>query len=467
MTIRLTQGSWMSRLMHGQRGGVAIFMLVAFVAMAVPISVAATSTAGQLARSSQVYDSRLTGMYNAGAGIEVALHELLNDSTFDDGLTPSDPDMNFTVDTNGDTVTVTVTKIFGSQTLQGQSVILTKAVTPTSAPANTLTTFTYTITVKNEGTDTVTLEQIKDHLPPGFEYVDNSTGGDITTSSNPDDINGTGNDCGMNSWLLTWDLSPFVGLAAGEEKTLTFDATADVDDGTYHNQAIARYDPWWPAPDLEVYSPLSASVDIGTGTPNCGYGAKINVSKAVSPSAVLPGLTTFTYTISVVNWSNDTLYMCQVGDLLPPTFSYETSSSGDYPSNIDTSEPNVTWESDYGRWELDWSNAPTEGTTPPLSTIAAGATQTQTFRTTADVESGNTYNNDVWAVYADTDDHCEDAIGGQGGGGKVQGGASSSWSATVAPLYDIQAVAADGTVLSRIVFFESEGQIDLLSWQGN
>ena len=185
MTIRLTQGSWMSRLMHGQRGGVAIFMLVAFVAMAVPISVAATSTAGQLARSSQVYDSRLTGMYNAGAGIEVALHELLNDSTFDDGLTPSDPDMNFTVDTNGDTVTVTVTKIFGSQTLQGQSVILTKAVTPTSAPANTLTTFTYTITVKNEGTDTVTLEQIKDHLPPGFEYVDNSTGGDITTSSNP------------------------------------------------------------------------------------------------------------------------------------------------------------------------------------------------------------------------------------------------------------------------------------------
>ena len=207
-----------SGLIGGESGGIAIIMLLGFMALGVPLAGAALETATTLSRASLVYDARLTGMYGAGAGVEVAIHELLSDPDFDDGMTPSDPDKVITVDTNGDTVTVTVTKIFGSETLQGQAVILTKTVTPTSAPANTLTTFTYTITIKNEGTDTVTLEQIKDHLPPGFEYVDNSAGGDIT-SLNPSDINGTGNDCEMNSWLLTWDLSPFVGLDAGEERT--------------------------------------------------------------------------------------------------------------------------------------------------------------------------------------------------------------------------------------------------------
>ena len=69
----------------GERGGVALIMLVGFIGLAVPITIAAVQTSGQLSRNPRVYDSRLTGMYSAGAGIEIALHEIMNDHSFDAG----------------------------------------------------------------------------------------------------------------------------------------------------------------------------------------------------------------------------------------------------------------------------------------------------------------------------------------------------------------------------------------------
>ncbi len=124
----------------GQIGGVALTMLVGSIALGVPITVAALETSAQLARSSQVYDQRMTGDYSAGAGVEVALWELQNDPTFGDNLTKTDPSTQMTADTNGETVNVTVTRIFGEESLQGQGIIITKSVDPTTAVANATTT---------------------------------------------------------------------------------------------------------------------------------------------------------------------------------------------------------------------------------------------------------------------------------------------------------------------------------------
>ena len=55
------------------RGGVALIMLVGFIGLAVPVSVASIQTSAQLSRNSRVYDSRLRSMYGAGSGIEVAI----------------------------------------------------------------------------------------------------------------------------------------------------------------------------------------------------------------------------------------------------------------------------------------------------------------------------------------------------------------------------------------------------------
>ncbi len=59
-----------------------MIMLVAFMAMAVPLTVSAIQTAAQFSRSSRVYDDRLTALYSASSGIEVALWEMLSDSSY-------------------------------------------------------------------------------------------------------------------------------------------------------------------------------------------------------------------------------------------------------------------------------------------------------------------------------------------------------------------------------------------------
>ncbi len=136
-------GSIMRRLGTSQRGGVALIMLIGFIALAVPITIAAVQTGGQLSRNSRVYDNRLAGMYNSGSAVEVALHKILSDPNFDDGLTPASPSKAMTAEANGETVNITVTKIFTSSAVDGQALVVSKAVTPTSAPVDTANTFTY------------------------------------------------------------------------------------------------------------------------------------------------------------------------------------------------------------------------------------------------------------------------------------------------------------------------------------
>ena len=102
-----------------QRGGVALIMLLGFIGLAVPITIASIQISSQLSRNSLVYDARLTGMYNSGSSVDVALHEILSDPNFDDSLTTTDPSKAIQVEINGETVTVTVTKVFSSSSIEG------------------------------------------------------------------------------------------------------------------------------------------------------------------------------------------------------------------------------------------------------------------------------------------------------------------------------------------------------------
>ena len=53
----------------GERGGVAILMLVAFMVLAVPLSISAVQTSGSLSRSSQVHNERRAGIASASAPV--------------------------------------------------------------------------------------------------------------------------------------------------------------------------------------------------------------------------------------------------------------------------------------------------------------------------------------------------------------------------------------------------------------
>ena len=133
-----------------QRGGVALMMLLGFIGLAVPITIASIQTSSQLSRNSLVYDAGLTGMCNSGSSVEVALHEILSDPNFDDGLTPTDPSK--TIQERRDDDGHHHQGLLRSS-IVGQGLVVTKTVMPTSTPVDTPTTFTYTLRIKNEGTD--------------------------------------------------------------------------------------------------------------------------------------------------------------------------------------------------------------------------------------------------------------------------------------------------------------------------
>ena len=107
---------------------------------------------------------------------------------------------------------------------------------PSTAPANTLTTFTYDITIKNEGTNAVTLKNIRDYLPPQFSYVGPTTG--ITTNDPTIASNEITSNCGNTAYTLDWSLPPNLEVQAGEELTLSFNATGTLPDGAYYNQVL-------------------------------------------------------------------------------------------------------------------------------------------------------------------------------------------------------------------------------------
>ncbi len=439
-------------------------MLLAFMVLAVPIALGSVETAAQLARNSRVYDNRLAGFYSAGAGVEVALWELLKDPTFDDDLTPDDPTKEVIVTSNDETVTVTVTKIFGAENVVGQGLIVSKAVDPPTVAADQPTTFTYTMTIKNEGTDMVELKQVYDYLPPGLIYVSDSTSG--LTTTNPTINQNAPETCGSVPQELYWNVQPQgITILRGEELTLTFQATGTLADGTYYNQASVLYNPWWDSPDVEVHTPYTAEVTVGTGDPKCGYGMYALITSAqVEPVIPPPEVETeFTYTIIAENVSDSTLYICKIEDLLPPTFTYVTGSTGEYGSNITTWEPSLSWDSGPERWNLRWADGD-DAALEPLDTIPVGGTKTQVFRASAIPASGVDYFNEFSVTWSNT------LAGGKcktnpGYGGTSYGGAAQISAVDAPTLYDISAVASDGTIQSRIVFYEAAGEIEIISWQ--
>ncbi|MEE9262602.1 MAG: hypothetical protein V3U95_08530 [Dehalococcoidia bacterium] len=291
------------------------------------------------------------------------------------------------------------------------------------------------------------LEVFSDELDPAdrlFQYRWGGANGYDTLTETPGFFQ-TG--CGPTVDQLTWTIAD-VPIGTGAQATLTFQATATKPDGTYSNQAWGQYEAWWDLTDKVVNTPPTAPVTVGTGELNCGEGIK--VSKSVDPLEAEPGVeTTFTFTISIENTMLFDLPLDEIDDLLPPGFTYvASSSSGFWPY-----DPNSIKLTD-SRWNLRWHMH-------MAATLPAGQTVTQTFQATATLDTGYDYANEAWVDWKEAKcPACPPNIGGD----------NASYSSPTAvtqgpPLYDLQAVAADGTILARIQLWEVDGQVDILSWQ--
>ena len=174
------------RSRDGQEG-VALLMLLIFMAAAVPVVYGALQTLSVVNIDSRVKTDLLESRYAALSGDQYARYRLAYEANYVDSL-PMDTPVDFPLSINGKDVTVTILKtsepppapsLPGSES--GRELRTEMLVEPDTAPESVPTTFTYDITVTNSGADPADLTTFYALLPSSdFSYIASSTSG-ITT----------------------------------------------------------------------------------------------------------------------------------------------------------------------------------------------------------------------------------------------------------------------------------------------
>jgi hypothetical protein len=98
------------KLDHAQRGGVAVFIVLGFMMLAVGVLPQALSLSSTLTRDSQVKTDILLRHYTAISGEQHARFRVLHETGFLDTLAPEVP-LTQTISLNGRTVTITITAL--------------------------------------------------------------------------------------------------------------------------------------------------------------------------------------------------------------------------------------------------------------------------------------------------------------------------------------------------------------------
>jgi uncharacterized repeat protein (TIGR01451 family) len=373
-------------LARGEQG-VAIIFVLAFMALAVPVTTGALKVASTLSNDSQVKTAIALDHYSLVGATQHAIYQMLYVDGYAESIPEGGQDV-YVITLNGKDLTINLTKAAeppGEPVPSWESnppnnnfeLATTKVVNPTTGTAMTPTVFTYTITVQNLSPDPQPLTKIQDGLPGGFEYVTSSTSGITTVEPSVKSQGGGGNPHDALIWDMT---SQGIVIASGQWVTLTFEATATVPEGIYCNEA-------WARPGGETTgSGQTAKITIGspsvTGCPR----EVLNVTKTVDPTVNSASVSsTYAYAITLTNDSAEDLRVQKITDLLSDSMSYGPSST---TGDMTTDDPNVSTDPQSGRTELRWSFSPSY-------TIPAGETRTIAFDADGTLASGNYYN-EVW-----------------------------------------------------------------------
>ena len=154
---------------------------------------------------------------------------------------------------------------------EGEVLVLTKTVTPEVVLSNVNTTFTYTVDVTNAGSSTVEVDWVWDALPSGLSYVGGSATGSLT-SWDPIQITWGGRQRLL--WWIPWWSDD---LNAGQTRTVTFQATGSLPQGTHRNEVWALFD-WsfwnwfdtysysWPTAEITSLDVIQVTVETDSGS---------------------------------------------------------------------------------------------------------------------------------------------------------------------------------------------------------
>lgn len=345
----------MKRLIADDRG-VAMLMVIAFMGLAVPLITGALTLAGTLSKDSAVKTEMLKRQYCALGGDEFGKYAI------SEGL----PDGAYPVPCSGQVATVTLSGLpdilspppSGDNQRRFQT---SKVVTPTTASASTFTTFTYTITVANRDDDSENLNKIDDILPVGFTYASWTTTG--VTTSEPSTCIGSLCDPVLPDDVqqLTWT-SLGLSLDPTDVRTLTFQASATLDEGVYCNEA------WATAGGRKTSTRLTAPIIVGAPGNSLCPGEAITLTSSVE---LEPGLfmgsdiLNVVYTINIENSGTDPMTLDKFENMLSDGFTYVPNTIS---GTLTTSEPSTQLSGRFMKWNFS-----------PTVSIASGETKTLIF----------------------------------------------------------------------------------------
>jgi uncharacterized repeat protein (TIGR01451 family) len=180
---------------------------------------------------------------------------------------------------------------------------LTKEQTTPASGTNvaTSTPVTYTLTVKNDGSDPAFQILVRDTLPAGFVFISADDGG---SPGDPNAFNCTNTANVVNCTSARID-------GGGATRTIKVKAFSATQPGTYVNQAVV--DPNNAIPEgNETNNTAQASTKVVVGA---GF-VDLKVGKTADKTSVLPG-GTITYTLNVSNAGTDPAFNVKVRDDLP------------------------------------------------------------------------------------------------------------------------------------------------------
>ena len=164
---------WLSRL-RKEEEGVALLVTLVMMAVGSLLIVPTLNYVSTSIRTGEIFEEKLEALYAADAGVEDALWRMVNDEPSFFPYSYELTDINgMTVSVIIDAVTTIAGQEIGVSGVHDDFLIITKSAVYNDG------IYDYTLTLTNGGVGNVKVEMILIDLPPGLDYVWDSTGGDL------------------------------------------------------------------------------------------------------------------------------------------------------------------------------------------------------------------------------------------------------------------------------------------------
>ena len=356
----------MRRFRRSQEGQ-ALFLLIGFMALAVPLMTSALGLVSTLSIDSRIKTEITMSHQSTAGGLDHARDRLIYDPAFVVTGTTTYP-----LTTLGRDISITVVNTSDPGDLPmpdpktSRSFQLSKTVSPTTAPPTTLTTYTYTAIIENYADDEKTVTSVRDDFPTGLSYVNNTSELDGVPIANP------GMSGGNLNWSLTGDEGTFPPFSS---KVFEFQMDGALPQGVYCN------DIWVTPLGRKTGSGLTAKIVVGSPASTLCPGTAIQMTKTVDLQTVLANIEhTFTYTVTLISDGTDPVDVKTIIDLMPPDFTYQLGTT----VGAITADPSIGIKNG-NQEELKWS-------ANPLFVVAPGGTDTFSFKVKATPTVGSYFN---------------------------------------------------------------------------